>query len=250
MTLDKYLVMNNENKNNKDSNNPNAKDKQYGLKFKIEGLYFNTFRKPLSNSLILTYPVPSFTVIRGLISNALGLERDNLTVQEWDIKIGIVPLNFKNKSRELAKILKLKGTGKKYYKGYNSSPMFKEFLINPSYEIYIIGGEKEKIETIHNALLNPQRPLYLGSSDELCDLKVSEIVEVNTDYYKNFNCIAEGLYENCIVERIPYKLIKKDKVGKKWDSIFKTVSIPLEDIKLNDNELKCFKFDNKYILAY
>ena len=253
MTLDKYLIANNENGNNKNDNKSN-KNEQYGFKFKIEGLYFNTFRKPLSNSLILTYHIPSFTVIRGLISNALGLERDDLTVQEWDIKIGIVPLNideiFKNKSRELTKILKLKGTGKKYSKNYDSSPMFKEFLINPSYEIYIIGEEKEKIETIRNALLNPQRPLYFGSSDELCDLEVSEIVEVETDHYKNFNCIVEGLYENCIVERIPYKLIKKDKAGKKWDSIFKTISIPLKNIELKDNGLKCFKFDNEYILAY
>ena len=253
MTLDKYLIANNENGNNKNDNKSN-KNEQYGFKFKIEGLYFNTFRKPLSNSLILTYHIPSFTVIRGLISNALGLERDDLTVQEWDIKIGIVPLNideiFKNKSRELTKILKLKGTGKKYSKNYDSSPMFKEFLITPAYEIYIIGEEKKKIETIRNALLNPQRPLYFGSSDELCDLEVSEIVEVETDHYKNFNCIVEGLYENCIVERIPYKLIKKDKAGKKWDSIFKTISIPLKNIELKDNGLKCFKFDNEYILAY
>lgn len=222
----------------------------HGFKFKIEGLYFNTFRKPLSNSLILTFTIPSFTVIRGLISNALGLERDDLTVQEWNVKIGILPLYFKNKSRELAKILKLKGTGKNYLKDYNSSPMFKEFLINPSYEIYIIGEDMEKINIINKALLNPRRPLYLGSSDELCDLEVSEIVNVETDYHKNFNCVIEGLYENCIVERIPYKLIKKDKAGKKWDSLFKTVSVPLEDIKLKDNELECFKFDNKYILAY
>ena len=242
MTLDKYLITNN--------NTSKNKNKLYGFKFKIEGLYFNTFRKPLSNSLILTYPIPSFTVTRGLISNALGLKRDDLTVQEWSIKIGIVPINFKNKSRELTKILKLKGTGKKYSKNYDSSPMFKEFLITPAYEIYIIGEEKKKIETIRNALLNPQRPLYFGSSDELCDLEVSEIVEVETDHYKNFNCIVEGLYENCIVERIPYKLIKKDKAGKKWDSIFKTISIPLNNIELKDNGLKCFKFDNEYILAY
>jgi len=249
MTLDKYLIKNRDNENGNYNNKSNTKDNQYGFKFKIEGLYFNTFRKPLSNSLILTYSIPSFTAIRGLISNALGLKRDDLTVQEWGIKIGVIPLNFKNKSRELAKILKLKGTGKKYSKNYNSSPMFREFLICPSYEIYIIGKNMKKMEIINKALLNPQRPLYFGGSDEFCDLEVSKIVEVEADYQKNFNCVMEGIYENCIVERIPYKLIKKDKAGKKWDSIFKTVSIPLGDIKL-DNELKCFKFDNKYILAY
>ncbi|WP_018153317.1 CRISPR-associated protein Cas5 [Methanothermococcus thermolithotrophicus] len=244
MTLDEYL---NRTAVNHDTSK-NTKNALYGFKFKIEGLYFNTFRKPLSNSLILTYSIPSFTVIRGLISNALGLERDDLTVQDWGIKIGIIPIDFKNKSKELAKILKLKGDGKSYFKNYSSSPMFKEFLVNPSYEIYII-GEKEKIECINNALLNPQRPLYLGSSDELCDLEVSEIVEVEISESSELNCVVEGLYENCTVERIPYKLIKKDKSGKKWDSIFKTVSIPLSNIKLND-KLQCFKIGNKCILAY
>ncbi|RLC75080.1 MAG: CRISPR-associated protein Cas5, partial [Chloroflexi bacterium] len=43
-----------------------------GLKFKIDCLYFNTFRKPISTSLILTYFIPPYTTIRGMISNALG----------------------------------------------------------------------------------------------------------------------------------------------------------------------------------
>jgi len=44
-----------------------------GIIIRCEVLYFVTFRKPASTSLILTYPIPPFTTIRGMIANALGL---------------------------------------------------------------------------------------------------------------------------------------------------------------------------------
>ncbi len=99
-----------------------------GLKFKIDGVYFTTFRKPLSTRLILSYSVPPYTTIRGLVSNALGLKRDDYSVQDW-MEIGIKPLIYSNKSNELAKILKLKDTGHRYEKKFLSSPVFKEFLV-------------------------------------------------------------------------------------------------------------------------
>ena len=56
------------------------------LKFGLEGLYFTSFRKPTSTSLIMSYTVPPYTTIRGLIANALGIERDNYLLQD-EIKI-------------------------------------------------------------------------------------------------------------------------------------------------------------------
>ncbi len=75
----------------------------FGLKFRADSPYFTTFREPTSTSLILSYAIPPYTTIRGLISNALGLPRDDLRVQDW-FRIGIKPLRFE-KSREMAKIL-------------------------------------------------------------------------------------------------------------------------------------------------
>jgi len=101
-----------------------------GLKLRVDCPYFTTFRRPVSTSTILTTIIPPYTTLRGMISNALGLPRDDLRVQEW-FKIGIKPLNREfEKSRELAKILKLKGTGKSYQRDFPSAPMFREFLVD------------------------------------------------------------------------------------------------------------------------
>jgi len=194
----------------------------FGIKFKIEGLCFTTFRKPTSTSLILSYVIPPYTTIRGLISNALGLARDDLRVQEW-FKIGIKPLGFR-KCREMAKVLKLKGSGKVYERVFPSSPMFKEFLVEPKYEIFLVGEEK-KIKETYSALLNPKRPLYLGSSDDLVDIEVFEPVEVKEIETNEIWSVVEGVYEGCIIEKVPYKFVK---VEKKFEVEYKTVSIPIK----------------------
>ena len=194
-----------------------------GLKFRIDSPYFATFREPTSTSLILTYVIPPYTTIRGMISNALGLPRDDLSVQDW-FKIGIKPLRFA-KSREMAKILKLKGTGRKYERTFPSSPMFREFLVEPSYEVFLV-GEEDKIRKTYSALLNPARPLYLGGSDDLVDLDVFELVEVEKTETKEVWSVVERVYEGCVVEKVPYKFVK---TGKTFDVVYKTVSIPIQN---------------------
>jgi CRISPR-associated protein Cas5h len=200
-----------------------------GLKFRVEIPYFTTFRKPTNTSLIGSYSIPPFTTIRGLISNALGLKRDDLRVQNW-IKIGIKPLNQINISTEMAKILKLKGTGKNYQKNFPSSPMFKEFLVKPVYDIYI-AGESEKIQEIFAALKNPERPLYMGGSDELVDLTVYDPIEIQSKVSKEVISVIEGIHENCVLEKIPYKFIKD---GKNFYLDYKLISIPKNN-SINEN---------------
>lgn len=196
-----------------------------GFKFKLEGLYFTTFRKPTSTSLIMSYSIPPYTTIRGILANALGLERDNLSIQDW-IKIGIKPLEFSNRSKEMAKMLKLKGTGETYQRVFPSSPMFKEFLVLPSYDIYV-AGESDKINAVYDALLQPARPLYLGASDDLVDIEPSKPGVIKKITAKEISGVIEGVHENCFVERIPYKFIKK---GKDFSLSYKTVSIPQNGI--------------------
>ena len=195
----------------------------YGLKLRVDCLYFSTFREPTSTSLILSYNIPPYTTIRGMISNALGLPRDDLRIQNW-FKIGIKPLVFQ-KCREMAKILKLKGTGKKYERTFSSSPMFREFLVEPSYEIFLV-GDKERIEKVYAALLDPKRPLYLGTSDDLVDIEVFEPAKVEEIETEKVMGVVEGIYENCIVEKIPYKFVK---VGRTFGVEYKIVSIPIKN---------------------
>ncbi len=213
-----------------------------GLKFRLEGLYFTTFRKPTSTSLIMSYAIPPYTTIRGLISNALGLKRDDLSVQDW-MKIGIKPLNFSDRSRETAKMLKLKGTGATHLRVFPSSPMFKEFLVSPAYEIYL-AGEDDKINRIYNALLQPARPLYIGASDDLADIEPSKPIEINSINAKEISGVLEGVHEKCFVENLPYKFVKK---GKDFSLEYKTVSIPQNKIISLKEEVECWQFDGETV---
>jgi|Deesub1362B_J571_1020462.scaffolds.fasta_scaffold00745_8 CRISPR-associated protein Cas5h len=256
-----------------------------GLKFRVDCLYFTTFREPTSTSLILSYVVPPYTTLRGMISNALGLLRDDLRVQEW-FKIGIKPLGFE-KCREMAKIVKLvsreiaykcencnrkfisKKTEKKckfcksvdihriqlYKRTFSSqlssaspssdplsSPMFREFLVEPSYEIFLVGDE-DKIKEVHSALLNPKRPLYLGGSDDLVDVEVFEPVEVEEVEAEEVWSVVEGVYEDCIVEKVPYKFVK---VGRTFGVEYKVVSIPIKPIH---EKIGCIKIYNECVVV-
>jgi len=192
-----------------------------GLKFRVDCPYFTTFREPTSTSLILSYHIPPYTTIRGMISNALGLPRDDLRVQEW-FKIGMKPLNLE-KCREMAKVLKLKGTGRSYQRTFPSSPMFREFLVEPSYEIFLVGDD-ERIREVRSALLSPERPLYLGGSDDLVDVEVFEPVEVEEIEAEEVWSVVEGVHEGCVVEKVPYRFVR---AGRTFGVEYKTVSIPL-----------------------
>jgi CRISPR-associated protein Cas5h len=194
-----------------------------GLKVKLDCPYFTTFRRPASTSIILTTTIPPYTTLRGMISNALGLPRDDLSVQEW-FKVGIKTVNSDfEKSREMAKILKLKGTGKAYQRDFPSSPMFREFLVESSYEIFLV-GDAEKVRVAHSALLSPKRPLYLGGSDEMVDVYVFEPVEVEELKTEEIWSVVEGIHEGCVVEKVPYRFVR---VGKTFNVEFKTVSVPM-----------------------
>jgi CRISPR-associated protein Cas5h len=210
----------------------------YGLKIRLEGLYFTTFRKPTTTSLILTYTIPPYTTIRGLISNALGLRRDDLRVQEW-FKIGIKPVKIPEISREMAKVLKLKGTGRKFQREFPSSPMFKEFLVNPAYDVFIT-GEESRIEEVYNALLNPARPLYFGGSDEMADVEISEPVKIRAVKATEVQGVAEGIHEGCVIEKVPYRFTQR---GRKFSVEYRTVSVPRDETVRLREAVECVEFD-------
>ena len=213
-----------------------------GFKFRLDGLYFTTFRKPTSTSLIMTFPIPPYTTIRGLISNALGMRRDDFSIQDW-IKIGINPLYFSNQSREMAKILKLKGTGNTYSRYFPSSPMFKEFLVFPAYDIYIAGRD-DKISRIFDSLHNPARPLYIGSSDDFVDIAPTEIIEVEEAEENKICGVMSEIHENSLVERVPYKFIKD---GKRISLEYQTVCIPYDSPTIVNDAVRCWKFGGENV---
>src|SRR5208283_931450 len=245
-----------------------------GLKVKIDCLNFATFRKPTSTSLLLSYSIPPYTTIRGLLANALGMKRDDYALQD-EIKIGINPIKYSDKSKELAKTLKLISRDSKfrciscnnswitttkskecprcksaeireipnYKRVFSSTPMFKEILITPRYDIYL-GGEGGRIKQLYNALIQPSRPLYIGASDDLVDTEVTEPFEITQNTAHSIIGVIEGIHENCIIEKIPYKFTKQ---GKDYSLEYKTISIPLNGVINLNREVSSWQFGNENV---
>ena len=208
-----------------------------GFSFELEAPYFSTFRVPTSTSLILTYSIPPFTTIRGLISNALGLPRDDLTIQD-KVKLGIMPLKLGEKNVEMAKILKLKEQPGKRSANYPSSPLFRQFLFNPKFRVYV-GGEDKDIIEIYNALIEPKRFLYLGQSDELVDIKISDYYCIKETVTTKLDSCTAGILPDAQVEKLPYKF-NFDGKGYSLDyiilSIFKRYPVQLQ------SQVSCYDF--------
>ncbi len=214
-----------------------------GIILDLEVLYFSTFRKPSSTSLILTYSIPPYTTIRGMISNTLGLQRDDYSLQE-EIKIGIAVIDLGFKNTEMAKILKLKENKNHPVRDYPSSPMFREYIVNPKYKIYL-GGNEDIINRIYNALKSPERPLYLGQSDDIVDLSIRPPININGIETNRFDSVIdEAIVPNSVIERIPYKFHKEKE---RYSVEYKIVSIPKEFPVDISNRKKAYKFLNKNI---
>lgn len=215
-----------------------------GIILDVEVLYFSTFRKPNSTSLILTYCIPSFTTIRGILSNALGLQRDDYSLQD-EIKIGISVADFGSKNTEMAKILKLKENKDHLICDYPSSPMFREYIVNPKYKIYL-GGDGDIINKIHDAVKNPERPLYIGQSDDLVEIRASSAIQINeieTDRVDSV-IVDDTIIPDSIIERVPYKFHKeKEKYNVEYRIVYIPKSIPVE----LPHKKKAYRFLDKNI---
>jgi len=225
-----------------------------GLAFQIEGIYFACFRKVSSTSVVLSYSVPPFTTLRGLLANCLGLPRfPNYKVQLIlkDIKIGMQPLNLneinKNKTTEICKLLKLierEAAARPKIWAFPSAPLFKELLINPRYEIYLV-GDINLLEKIYEKLQNPERPLYLGQSDDMIDIIKLKIMEIEKTKSNKIWSIIRGIHEGCEIIKLPYKFSDD---GKNLEEI--TISVPPDFPFSLDKEVDCYKFGTKYACVY
>jgi len=154
-------------------------DVLYGFVADAEMPYFACFRKPTSTSLMLTYPVPPFTTIVGMIANALGVSRpvyfEGIAKLQELLWLNLRPITPSQRpSRELAKILKLVGEEREQRQptSFPSSPMHKYFLIRPAFRFFVASEDKEAISEIAAALRQPKRPLYLGQSDDMVVVEV------------------------------------------------------------------------------
>jgi len=225
-----------------------------GLSFEVEGLYFVCFRKPTSTSTILTYPIPPFTTIRGFLANALGWNQDSYYLELrgdtrnllYDLRIGIEVINEVELSAELAKVLKLIPRMSGYQRTFPSAPMHREFLVQPRYRIYL-AAEDSIIEEITAALGDPQRPLYLGQSDDMVNYTEPHVVDVEETESAELDSIAKDVHENCDVFRLPFRFVPE---GKGWSLEYLLVSVPKNGKLKAAQALKCLRFGEKLVAAY
>lgn len=217
-----------------------------GLSFILEGLSFCCFRMPTTTSIMLSYQIPPFTTIRGLISNALGLARDDFKLQEL-IKIGIRTYGDYNSMIEFSKMLKSISRDNKsmFKRKFPSSPMKREFLIRPKYKIYAV-GDGSIIEDINDSLQNPKRPLYLGQSDDFVDIDLLQISPVTKSKSHTIQSLVDGIYPNCEIVRIPYNFIQ----GKTTQIQYITLSIPNQYPLTLKKEIDCHTFPEGNVALY
>jgi len=215
----------------------------FGLVFDVEGIYFCCFRQPTTTSLILSFPIPPFTTIRGFLENALGYERDSFALQNTNLLIGIKPLGKIERNAELAKILKLVSREEKpcFKRTFPSAPMFKNFLVEPKYRIYLVGKEN-LINEISEKLENPERPLYLGQSDDIVDVNSIQVVNVEKTQSNEIWSIIEGVYKGCEIVKLPYRFINNGK-----DVEMKVFSVPEKLPFEMKKEIECFKFGEENV---
>ncbi len=185
--------------------------KLYGVVFDLECPYFACFRHPTSTSVILTYPIPPFTTIRGMLSNALGLLRNDFSLQD-QLQIGIQVLTRIEQTRELAKILKLlsKETDiRSTRSSFPSSPMYRYFLVRPAYRIYL-GGELDLLNHLVQALNSPKRPLYLGQSDDMVTISRIRLMDIVKGTSRTVHSLVAGIHPGCELVKLPLRFEDED----------------------------------------
>lgn len=187
-------------------------EEKYGLTVDLESPYFACFRHVAATSVVLTYPVPPFTTLIGMLLNALGVhysayetERDRL---QRALRLNLRPLQPPGRpQRELAKLLKLVGEGRKEEGkrpvDFPSSPVRKSFLVRPSYRVYLASASRDLIETLWEALQHPARPLYLGGSDDMVVVTPQWIGELAWAESREAWGLLPGSYEGCELIRLP-----------------------------------------------
>jgi len=183
-----------------------------GMTVDLESPYFACFRQVAATSVVLTYPVPPFTTLLGMLLNAMGVhhgfyeeERNQL---QQALRFNLRPLTpVERPQRELAKLLKLVGEGRKEEGkrpiNFPSSPVRKSFLVRPAYRLYLASESQDLIRTLWGALERSARPLYLGGSDDMVIPTLRWIGDVRWAESVETWGLIPGIHEGCELIRLP-----------------------------------------------
>lgn len=185
---------------------------RYGLTVDLESPYFACFRQVAATSVVLTYPVPPLTTLIGMLLNALGVHYANYEAErgrlQEALRFNLRPLQPPGRpQRELAKLLKLVGEGRKEEgkrpADFPSSPVRKSFLVRPAYRVYLASASRDLVEDLWEALRHPARPLYLGGSDDMVIVTPRWIGELTWAEGREVWGLIPGVHEGCELIRLP-----------------------------------------------
>lgn len=181
-----------------------------GAKIKISLPYFACFRPPKSTSLVLTYPIPPFTTLIGMFANAKGIHWEDYPALSQEAEklllLNIRPIELDKSQRELVKLLKLVGReerGAGRITSFPSSPMYRYFLVRPSYLLYVASEDEGYLGELLSALRYPSRPLYLGQSDDMVVVDIVWEGEVRRGVGNEVWGLVHGIYEGCEYIALP-----------------------------------------------
>lgn len=252
------------------------------LRFNIETPYLANFRNPFSTITILSYSFPPYTTIRGLLANALGLERDDYALQEKH-EIGLKLLNMPERTQDIVLMKKLKSNltpkerkllkkleesdesisslnedelnilnGLRHVRS-TSAPFVKEFITQIECTIYILGDIRELIN-LKYALETPSRPLYIGASDDFVIIENIDIVDAieaksnSIDSIVRINSNIQPTDKKRVVGRIPYKFKEINAKRKDYTREDAIVAAPIPKTKLLLNDMiECYNIEGDYI---
>jgi CRISPR-associated protein Cas5h len=220
----------------------------FGLTCTLEAPYCASFRKPTSTSFLATYNVIPFTTLRGLVANALGYRRADLSLQE-EIELGVRPETQAPACREMVKLLKFTGRGQRAagsLYGYPSSPMYREFLVYPTYKAFIVGEDEGLIEEIGRRLADPKRPLYIGQSDDMVAISSIELFPaLARKTVEQSHAVVDQILPNCQLTRLPLAY-EADKRIEYSPALSIAESYP---VRLNEQE-SLWDFGGEYVKTF
>jgi CRISPR-associated protein Cas5h len=190
------------------------------LRFTLDVPAECSFRKAGSVNGLPTYSIPPLTTIRGMIYNALG--RPSLLLQ-YNYRYRTMPkeqvdaesafrAEFEDRTAIGIRIVNDAVEAshlRSFHKRDDSSDpaMYKraigvaDTLIGPTYRVYLAvncdgetdGMDDEPLGIVHDALIDPARPLYLGRSDDLVVVRDVEIVGAErVSERKRLDCVVPG----------------------------------------------------------
>ncbi|UFX82688.1 type I-B CRISPR-associated protein Cas5b [Candidatus Absconditicoccus praedator] len=158
------------------------------LAFKISGKFAH-FRRFYTTTSPLTFQIPPFTAVKGILGAILGLEKDSNNESMNTAKIGVKLNNsVSNKKMFGMNFLDTK-------RGSGHIQVRLETIINPSYTIYIADEGFEYYQKLKNNLEQNYRyyTTYLGISEFIANIQY--MGEQNTVSFEN----KENVYINSLV---------------------------------------------------